>query len=87
MNFLLSPTNQFSQNGLVAARSVRHFHGLDESDGSSRRRPGTETRADMLFRIVRDRVLRDISEQASIPWIVYLVLTATQSPKQVMGTL
>lgn len=32
-NFLLSPMNQFSQYGFVAARLVRHVHGFEVSDG------------------------------------------------------
>jgi hypothetical protein len=51
--------NQSSQKGFVAARLVRHCHGLDGLDafGSSRRSDGTETRADVVLRIVRERVL------------------------------
>ena len=51
--------NQFSQNGLVAARFVRQTHGLAMSDGTAslRRSDGTEARAEVLLRIVRDRRL------------------------------
>lgn len=51
--------NQFSQKGFVAARLVSHVHGFEESDGlgSSRSNEGTETQADLEFRIVRERVL------------------------------
>lgn len=52
--------NQFSQNGFVAAKSVRHFHGRLISEESSQRRDGTVTRADVEFRIVRERVLSSI---------------------------
>lgn len=58
-NFLLSPMNQFSQNGFVAARFVLQTHGLVGSEGfdSSWSNEGTEMRAEVLLRIVRDRVL------------------------------
>ena len=59
-NFLLRPVNQFSQKGFVLARSVRHFQDVatcESVDGSSRRRPWTDTRAEAVLRIVRDRVL------------------------------
>lgn len=58
-NFLLKPTNQFSQKGFVAERLVRHTQGRDGSLGSlsSYNRDGTEARADVVFRIVRERVL------------------------------
>src|SRR5277367_5819232 len=57
-NFLESPTNQFSQNGLVAERSVRHLHWDGDEvvvvEGlSSVRRGGTETRAELVLRMVR----------------------------------
>ena len=62
-NFLESPTNQFSQKGLVAERSVRQIHwdGDDvveeEEEGlSSISRDGTETRAELVLRMVRERV-------------------------------
>lgn len=56
---MLSPTNQFSQKGFVSARLVRQTQGLDGSVGFSswRRRDGTETRAEVELRIVRERVL------------------------------
>lgn len=59
MNFLLKPTNQFSQKGFVAERLVRHTQGRDGSLGSlsSYKRDGTEARAEVVFRIVRERVL------------------------------
>lgn len=58
-NFLLKPTNQFSQKGFVAERLVRHTQGRDGSLGSlsSYKRDGTEARAEVVFRIVRERVL------------------------------
>lgn len=58
-NFLLKPTNQFSQKGFVAERLVRHTQGRDGSLGSlsSYNRDGTEARAEVVFRIVRERVL------------------------------
>jgi hypothetical protein len=51
--------NQSSQKGFVAERFVRQTHGLEGSEGVSSlyRRDGTETLAEVLFRIVRDRVL------------------------------
>ena len=51
--------NQFSQKGFVELRFVRQIHGLDGSDGSSslRSKEGTEARAEVLLRIVRDRIL------------------------------
>jgi hypothetical protein len=59
-NFLESPTNQFSQKGLVAERSVRHLHWDGDEvvvEGlSSVRRGGTETRAELVLRMVRERV-------------------------------
>ena len=61
-NFLESPTNQFSQKGLVAERSVRHLHWDgdevvgEEEELSSVRRGGTETRAELVLRMVRERV-------------------------------
>src|SRR5271168_1047342 len=59
-NFLESPTNQFSQKGLVAERSVRQIHwdGDDvvEEGLSSISRDGTETRAELVLRMVRERV-------------------------------
>lgn len=61
-NFRLRPINQFSQNGFVAERSVRHTQGREASLGwlSSYISDGTEARADVLFRMVRERVLRDL---------------------------
>jgi hypothetical protein len=58
-NFLLNPINQSSQKGFVAARSVCHLNFLEElvARGSSWSREGTETLADAVLRIVRDRVL------------------------------
>src|SRR5256885_1598964 len=58
-NFLLSPTNQPSQNGCVLAKSVRQTQVRDgvSGDGFCRRRAGTAIRADVLLRIVRDRIL------------------------------
>lgn len=58
-NFRLRPMNQFSQNGLVADRSVRQTHGFAGSVGWDClwRSGGTETRAEVLLRIVRERVL------------------------------
>lgn len=55
-NFLLKPTNQFSQKGFVAERLVRHTQGRDGSLGSlsSYKRDGTEARAEVAFRIVRE---------------------------------
>jgi hypothetical protein len=57
---LESPTNQFSQKGLVAERSVRHLHWDGDEvivEGlSSVRRGGTETRAELVLRMVRERV-------------------------------
>jgi hypothetical protein len=57
--------NQSSQKGFVAERLVRQTHGLAGSEGVSSlyRRDGTETLAELLFRIVRDRVLR--------PWVSF----------------
>lgn len=59
-NFLESPMNQFSQKGLVAERSVRqvHWDGDDvvEEGLFSIRRDGTETRAELVLRMVRERV-------------------------------
>lgn len=52
--------NQFSQKGFVRLKFVRQSHGLEGSvggGGSSYRREGTETRAEVLFRMVRERVL------------------------------
>jgi hypothetical protein len=51
--------NQFSQNGFVAERFVRHTQGRDASEGSvsSYSKEGTDARADVVFRIVRERVL------------------------------
>lgn len=59
-NFLLRPINQFSQNGLVADKLVRQTQGLEGSAGwpSSYIKEGTEARAEVEFRIVRDRVLQ-----------------------------
>lgn len=58
-NFRLKPTNQFSQKGFVAERLVRHTQGRDESVAvlSSYRSDGTEARAEVVLRIVRERVL------------------------------
>lgn len=66
-NFRLRPMNQFSQNGFVAERSVRQTQGRVVSDGwlSSYIKDGTEARADVVFRIVRERVL-EISEHFEI---------------------
>lgn len=52
--------NQFSQNGVVAERLVRHTHGRVGSVGSlsSYIKEGTEARAEAVLRIVRERVLR-----------------------------
>lgn len=52
--------NQSSQKGFVAERLVRQTHGFAGSDGVSSlyRRDGTETLAEALFRIVRERVLQ-----------------------------
>lgn len=43
----------------MAARFVRQIHGFEGSDGSgsSWSNEGTETRAEVLLRIVRERVL------------------------------
>lgn len=56
--------NQFSQKGFVRLRFVRQSHGLEGSvDGdvvdvvSSYKSEGTDTRAEVLFRMVRERVL------------------------------
>lgn len=57
--------NQFSQKGFVRLRFVRQSHGLEGSVGgdddvvvvSSYRSEGTDTRAEVLFRMVRERVL------------------------------
>jgi len=59
---LLSPANQPSQKGCVDARSVRQVQDFAASDGacgsrSWRRREGTEMRAEVVLRIVRERVL------------------------------
>jgi hypothetical protein len=58
-NFLLSPLNQPSQNGCVLAKSVRQTQVRDGvcGDGFCLRRAGTAIRADVLLRIVRDRML------------------------------
>ena len=55
--------NQFSQKGFVSFRLVRQTHGRAGSEGvsSSYRSEGTETRAEVLFRIVRERVLFYVS--------------------------
>jgi hypothetical protein len=64
-NFLESPTNQFSQKGLVAERSVRQVHWdgddvVEEEGFSSISRDGTETRAELVLRMVRERVCHSI---------------------------
>jgi len=51
-NFFDSPTNQPSQNGFVAPKSVRHDHLSVTFDSSSR--DGTDTLAEMVLRIVLD---------------------------------
>lgn len=58
-NFLLRPTNQSCQKGCVAARSVRQTQAFAafEAFGSWRSREGTETRAEVVLRMVRDRML------------------------------
>lgn len=69
-NLLDKPTNQFSQNGFVAERSVRHVHcrwlpdaaEVDEELISSTSRGGTETRAEVVLRMVRERVCHSMPE-------------------------
>ena len=61
-NFLLNPINQPSQKGCVAARSVRQIQllaWLAVAAGSRSwcNSEGTEMRADVALRIVRERVL------------------------------
>lgn len=58
-NFLLRPLNQSSQKGFVSARFVRQIQGRDVSEGvfSSVSKDGTETRAEVVLRIVRERKL------------------------------
>lgn len=51
-NFFERPTNQPSQKGFVAPRSVRQNHLSVAVDSSSS--DGTETRADVVLRIVLD---------------------------------
>lgn len=70
-NFSLRPTNQPCQKGCVAARSVRQVQGLgsfksDDGCRSWRRSEGTEMRAAVVFRMVRERRLRFIKERIYI---------------------
>ena len=58
--------NQSSQNGWVAAKFVRHVHEFELELGSVRRSEGTESRAEVESRIVRDRVLVDIRHAEEI---------------------
>lgn len=62
-NFLLNPTNQPSQNGCVAARSVLHPQVLLLlSPSSNFNKAGTLVLALIEFRIVRDRMCHSIPE-------------------------
>lgn len=58
-NFLLRPLYQSSQKGFVSARFVRQIQGRDVSEvvSASVSRDGTETRAEVMLRIVRERKL------------------------------
>lgn len=61
---MLRPVNQPCQYGSVAAKSVRHIHDsvlfAEGCEGSKRRREGTEIRAEVVLRMVRERVLEEV---------------------------
>lgn len=84
-NFRLKPTNQFSQKGFVAERFVRHNQGRAVSVGSlsSYKSDGTEARADVVLRIVRERVLHGEHKKGKSELGTH---TAIQSLMIMMGT-
>ena len=54
--------NQSDQKGFVSCRLVRHSHGPSGGSVGSTRSGGTDTRADVVLRMVRERVCHSMPE-------------------------
>ena len=57
-----SPVNQSDQKGFVSWRLVRHSHGPSDGFVGSMRSGGTDTLAEVVLRIVRERVCHSMPE-------------------------